>query len=364
MTATLTRLIERESIRDTAKLARRLHLAVPAEEVGPTLKPMTFDERSGNQLRPRTFAEMSGQPRLKALLKRLVDNSKATERPLDHMLLIGASGTGKTTIATVIANELGHDVYMLKCPVGQDVLEELATVAKDGDVVVLDECQLQVTGDRRGITAAADIEGFYHFMEDRRLMSEHGVIECPALTFIGCTTDGGVLPTAFIGRFPLQPHIDPYSETDMIQLADHNATALGLTITTHAARIFARACRGNPRIINQYLRNAASLSAGEVTGSDAIETVKDLNSCTLDGLTASMQGMLTFLLKSRREAKDGTVTYQASVNTIATALGFSRDAKNVALTVEPYLIERGLVQVAPQGRCLTDAGVARAEKLL
>lgn len=357
----LAQLVERDRAHETVRMARRLSV-VAEPQIGEQLRPLDFGDRSANELRPHSFDQMVGQGRLKRLLWRIVTAAKESGRPLDHMLLVGQSGTGKTTIAQIVAAELGRDVYMLKAPLGMDVFEELAQVASDGDVVIVDEIHMVVSGDRRGLTQAADPETFYHAMEDRRLMTSHGMVDFPAVTFIGATTDAGLLPEAFLGRFPLKPQLDPYTEQDMADLAARNARELGVEILPFAARVFAHAARGNPRQLNTYVRNATSLSAGAITGPDAIEVVKDLNSCTLDGLTMPMQAMLRCLLMSERKSA-GEVVYRASVNTIATVLGFSRDTKHVSLFVEPWLIAKGYVQVSAQGRELTPVGVKRARQL-
>jgi Holliday junction DNA helicase RuvB len=330
----------------------------------PTIKPVDFSARSGNELRPSSFAEMVGQAKLKPLLERVVGAALESGRPLDHMLLLGSAGTGKTTTAMIIAHELGRDVFMLKAPVGQEVLEELAKVAKDRDVVVIDEIHQQMSGDRRGVTQAADPEQFYSLLEDKRLATRTGMIEFPDVTFIGCTTDAGLLPEPFLARFPLQPRLDPYTVQDMTTLAEANARSLDVPIQEAAAKVFAEAARGTPRILNRYIRNARSLSANYITRSLAVEIVTELNGVTLDGLDRDHQNMLRFLLKSPRTNKaEGTVVYQASIGTIATAIGKSRDQKAVALYVEPYLIERGLVAVTHGGRQLTEAGIERARQL-
>lgn len=330
----------------------------------PVLHPLDFAARSANELRPETFEAMVGQERLKVLLARIVANTLASGAPLDHMLLVGSAGTGKTTFAQVIAHELGRDVYQLKAPVAQDVFEELARVCSDGDVVIVDEIHMQVSGDRRGVTQAADPETFFTVMEDQRLMSPSGMIEFPQVTFIGCTTDAGLLPEPFLARFPLAPQLDPYTDSDMLKLAVANALSLELRVTVEACAIFAKASRDIPRQVNTYVRNARALAAGAQTNEAlAIEIVEELNSTTLDGLTRDMQNMLKFLLRSRRESKDGTVSYQAGLNSIATACGKSRDSKAIALYVEPYLIERGYVGVTHGGRQLTDAGIERAREL-
>lgn len=331
----------------------------------PTLRPVDFDDQSGNELRPRRFAEMIGQAKLRPLLERLVESARATGRTLDHALLLGSAGTGKTTVSLILANELGRDIYALKAPVAQGTLEELAKVAKDGDVVFVDEIHMQMSGDRRGITQAADPENFYALLEDKRLSTTHGVVQFPDVTFIGATTDAGLLPEPFLARFPLQPRLDPYTVPEMAQLAEANAKALRLGITPEAALFFARASKRTPRIINRYLRNARSLGSDGIVieKAFAVEIITELNSTSLDGLDRDQQNMLRFLLKSRREDRKGNVIYQASIGSIATACGKSRDQKTIALYTEPYLIERGLVGIAHGGRTLTDKGIERARRL-
>lgn len=328
-----------------------------------TLKPLDFDARSANELRPATFSQMVGQERLKRLMRRIVDNCRANNRPLDHLMLAGQSGTGKTTLAQVAAHELGATVYQVKAPVSHGALAAMQQTCKDGDVVIVDEIHQQVSGDRRGVTQAADPEDFYHVMEDRRLPTEGGMLPFPRVTFIGCTTDEGLLPEAFLGRFPLRLTLDPYTTEDMATLAVANADALRVGITADGAARFGLASRRNPRQVNTYCRNAAALSGGMIDGAAAREVVEDLNGCTADGLTRDMQAMLRTLLRSRRVSAKGDVIYQASVNSIATALGHSRDTKAVALFVEPYLIQEGYAVVTHGGRQLTDRGVTRAMEL-
>ena len=201
-------------------------------------------------------------------------------------------------------------------------------------------------------------------MEDRQLATATGMLPFPAITIIGATTDAGLLPEPFLNRFPIQPRLERYSTKDMAQIVKANAEALGLTLDDGVAPMLGAASRGTPRIANNYVRNVKVLTPGTFVRVDvAREVIEVLNSTTLDGLTLDMQRMLTFLLSSRRENRAGDVVYQASVNTIATALGKSRDTKAIALYVEPWLIEQGWVQVTHGGRQLTEQGITRARAL-
>jgi Holliday junction DNA helicase RuvB len=339
---------------------------VPQADVRELPTPVDFDDRTSNPLRPRTFDEIIGQERAKRLLRRVVDAAKGRGNPLDHLLLVGPSGVGKSTFAHAIANELGVRVYQVEAPISHDTLLDLREVMRDGDVLFIDEVHQQAIMERRGRSSATQPEVLFGVMEDRTIVSGSGVLPFPAITLIGATTDEGMLPDAFVNRFPLRPVLDAYNEDELTQIARINGRVLGVHVNTDAARAFARASRGVPRQINNYVRNAAALTAGHVDLPLAEEVLHEFNRVTDDGLTVDMQRTLTFLFtrgkRVNRSTKD--VTYQASIGTIATAIGKSRDSKAVTLRVEPFLIERGYLQVGHGGRVLTPAGVKRAKELL
>lgn len=325
--------------------------------------PTPADDRTKNPMRPRSLAGVIGQEKAKALARAAIDRAKATGRPMDHMLLVAQSGTGKSTFSHVIANELGVDVYDVEAPISFDTLLSLRTVMQDGDVLKIEEIHQQGIGDRRGRAAATQPEVLYAVMEDRVLPTETGVLPFPAITVIGTTTDEGLLPDAFVNRFALKPRLVPYTEDDLILMAARNAHVLGLKIRRNAARIFARACRAVPREMNNLVKNAAIWATTDTIGRSEAEQVLEVNGIAHDGLTPDMQAMLTFMLTRCERVVRGEVRYQASVNAIATAIGKSRDSKAIALRVEPFLIERGLVQVASGGRVLTPAGELRAAEI-
>lgn len=346
-----------------ARLAEGRAEAPSASSV--VLKPINGDE-SSNELRPRLLDDMVGQAQLKPLLRRLLDTARETGRGMGHMLFVGASGTGKTTIATVMGNEIGTNVYSLKPPVDTATLMALADVAQDGDVVFIDEIHMQVSGDRRGLTQACDPEAFYLLLEDGILATPTGPRTFPAVTWIGSTTDVGLLPEPLSNRFPLQPRLADYTAEDLTEIAQRSADHLGVVLAPGAARLLAGASRGVPRQINNYLRAAVGLLGHDraVSVELAREVVEDLSSTTLDGLTSSMQTVLRFLVTNCRRESKGEITYSASVNTLATAAGHGRDTKAISLLVEPYLLQRGLLEVRPSGRTLTTAGVERARRLI
>jgi Holliday junction DNA helicase RuvB len=337
------------------------------EEATAAPAPVNTADRSYNPLRPSLLDDMIGQPKLRAMLRRIIGASKSSGRPMSHTLLVGASGTGKSTIANVIGNELGVQVFQVEAPVSHDTLLALRTVMRDGDVLFIDEVHQQAIAERRGKSSGTQPEVLFNVMEDRTLVSGTGVLPFPAITVIAATTDEGALPDAFVNRFPLRPVIEPYTEDELMTMAFGNAHALNLRIDLNAATAFAIACRGVPRILNNYIKNAADLSpTGMIDAPLADEVIADLNGTTPDGLTTDMQNALTFIYRNGRQENrtTGEVTYKASVASIATGIGKSRDQKAVQLRVEPFLIERGFLQVGHGGRRLTDRGIRRAQELL
>jgi Holliday junction DNA helicase RuvB len=243
------------------------------------------------------------------------------------------------------------------------MLLELREAMLDGDVLFIDEIHQQALAERRGKTADTQPEVLFSVMEDRTLVAGGSVIDFPAITVMGATTDEGLLPDAFVNRFPLRPQLDTYTEADLTRIAGMNARVLGVEITLEAAIKLARASRGVPRQVNNYVRNGASL-ATTIDAALADVVLGELNRVTEDGLTLDMQRTLTFLYTRGKRTTRRRTTYQASIGTIATAIGKSRDSKAVTLRVEPYLIEKGYLQVGHGGRMLTPAGVKRAKELL
>jgi Holliday junction DNA helicase RuvB len=324
------------------------------------------DERTKNPLRPEQLSDVVGQARAKALMERAIASSVERQRPLDHVLLVAPSGTGKSTFSHAIANGLHVDVFELEAPVSMDTLLELRTTMQHGDILKIEEIHQQGIMDRRGLSTATQPEVLYAVMEDRVIPTATGVLEYPRITVIGTTTDEGLLPDAFINRFPLRPRLERYSRRELRQIVLNNARTLDLRVTHAALAVFADASRGIPRQINNFVKNALVLTAlGELCNRAIALEVLDANGITEDGLIADMQAMLTFLYtRARQTNAAGEVTFQASVNTIATAIGKARDSKAIALRVEPYLIEKGYVQVGHGGRRLTDLGIVRAEQLL
>lgn len=328
-------------------------------------QPVGDDARTGNPLRPNSFETMVGQEPAKKMLARVVERAAEERVPLDHVLLVGPSGTGKSTFSHVLACELDVDVFEVEAPVSQETLLSLRTVMKDRDILRIEEVHQQAIMERRGKSAATEPEVLYNVLEDRTIVSGSGVLPFPAITVVGTTTDEGLLPEPFLNRFPLRPRLISYTEDQLTDLATANARELEMVPAPEAMRAFAKASRGVPRQINNYVKNARSILKGQYISLDvAYEVLFDLNGVTEDGLTPDQQAMLVFLYQHCKRANAaGETFYQGSVSTIATGIGKARDVRAITLRVEPYLISQGWLQVGHGGRRLTDEGVKRAQEL-
>ncbi len=226
-------------------------------------------------------------------------------------------------------------------------------------------CHQQAIRERRGKESISSPEVFLRFLEDFVLATSHGMIQFPRITVIGATTDPGMLPDPFIDRFPIQPHLMPYSEAELAKIALMNAERLGVHLDREAAAVFGRAAQV-PRYVNRFMTNAAALGDSDrITADFAREIITDANNMTLDGLTYPQQRILKYLYQhAKRENAKGETAHVASLPSIATGIGLPRDPKSIQLRHEPQLISRGYIQMSSAGRMLTDSGINRARELL
>lgn len=358
--------VERQQLEAREReLSKRLREArAGAQEEVP--QPVSAPERSQNRLRPSRLDDVIGQEEAVEMIGRMISSSIGRGEPMDHVLLTGPAGTGKTTFANVIANELGTRCFQLAAPVSLETLLQLAEVMHDGDVLFVDEIHQQAVMERRGKESATQPEVFLSLLEDFVVATKMGMVPFPQVTVVGATTDPGRLPDPFLDRFPIEPRLAPYSQRALEVMAESSSRALGLTLMPGVSEMFAQAARSTPRILNNYVRNAEALVGPDryVVEQIAEEVLFKLNGVTRDGLTRDMQAMILFMYeKCKRTMSSGEIRYQASINTIATAIGLSRDTKAIMLRVEPFLISKGFVQLGSSGRILTDAGIWRAREL-
>ena len=323
--------------------------APPVEQeriIGGERRPEDIDAA----LRPKTLDDFVGQKAARENLRVFIEAAKSRGDALDHVLFFGPPGLGKTTLAQIIARELGVGFRATSGPViaKSGDLAALLTNLEDGDVLFIDEIHR---------LAPAVEEILYPAMEDRALdlmigegPSARSVrIDLPKFTLVGATTRQGLITTPLRDRFGIPVRLTFYSVEELEQVVRRAARLLGLSLTEDGAKEIARRSRGTPRIAGRLLRRvrdfAQSGGAGEVDSkvADGALTRMEVDQLGLDAMDRRYLTMIADLYKG------GPV----GVETLAAGLSEPRDT--IEEVIEPFLIQLGLVARTARGRCLNGA---------
>jgi holliday junction DNA helicase RuvB len=306
------------------------------------------DEHFDRTARPRTLAEFVGQEKHKDNLRVYVSAARQRGEPLDHVLLCGPPGLGKTTLAHILANEMGVKLTLTSGPVVEHkgMLLGLLTKLERGDILFIDEIHR--------LNATVE-ESLYPAIEDFRIdvmMGEGAFSESVALplkpfTLVGATTRTGLLTKPLHERFGLTIRLDFYPLEDIERIILRSAGLLGIECSPKGARALAERSRGTPRVANRLLRRARDFA--EIDGSGRIdEAIVDYTCTRLEidrgGLDREDRRILMILI----EHYDGG---PVGVETIAAAMAEPRDT--IEDVYEPYLLQQGFLGRTPRGRIAT-----------
>lgn len=306
------------------------------------------DVRFERSLRPRTLDDYVGQTKHKDNLRVFVEAARRRGEPLDHLLLSGPPGLGKTTLAQILAHEMGVELHMTNGPVVEHkgALAGLLTKLGKNDILFIDEIHR--------LNPVVE-ESLYPAMEDFRIdvMTGDGAfassIQIPVqpFTLIGATTRTGLLTAPLHSRFGQIIRLDFYPVDDLARIVERSASLLGVEVAAGAATAIARRARGTPRVANRLLRRVRDFA--EVLGSGRIDEAIVQKSCDrLDIDSAGFDEMDRRLLRIIIEDYDGG---PVGVETLAAALGEPRDT--VEDVYEPYLLQQGFLGRTPRGRVAT-----------
>lgn len=310
-------------------------------------------------IRPKSLQEYVGQKQLKAQMQIFIDASKGRGEALDHTLLYGPPGLGKTTMAHIIATEMQAQLIQTAGP-GIDKVGDLAAILtglSKGDVLFIDEIH------RMNVAVE---ETLYAAMEDFKLDIIIGegstartiTIDLPAFTLVGATTRSGLLSAPLRDRFGISQRLEFYDQQDLMAIIKRSALILGVMIEDSACLEIAKRSRGTPRVANKLLKRVRDFHQVTASGSIGLETTCD----ALKLLRIDAYGL------DQLDRRFLDIIYQhfdggpVGLESLAASLGEERGT--IEEVVEPFLIQSGLLVRTPRGRMLTAKGQEAITKAL
>ncbi|MEI6895558.1 MAG: Holliday junction branch migration DNA helicase RuvB [Colwellia sp.] len=320
-------------------------------EADRLIEPIVLVEDEGvdRAIRPKMLKDYTGQKHVKKQMEIFIPAAKNRGEPLDHLLIFGPPGLGKTTLANIVANEMGVSIRTTSGPVLEKAgdLAALLTNLEENDILFIDEIH-------RLSPVVEEI--LYPAMEDYQLdiMIGEGPaarsikLDLPAFTLIGATTRAGALTSPLRDRFGIVQRLEFYNVADLSTIVTRSAHFLNLPIDEEGAFEIARRSRGTPRIANRLLRRVRDYADIKSHGSVNQETA----AAALDMLEVDNEGFDIMDRKLLHAIIDKFMGGPVGLDNVAAAIGEERET--IEDVLEPFLIQQGFLQRTPRGRIVTD----------
>lgn len=308
------------------------------------------DLEQDRSLRPRTLEEYCGQERVRANLKVLIEAAKSRNEPLDHVIFSGPPGLGKTTLAGIVANEMGAKLHTTSGPAIERAgdLAAILTNLEEGDVLFVDEIH-RLNHQIEEILYPAMEDFFLDIVIGKGPAARSIRIDVPRFTLVGATTRTGLLTGPLRDRFGISYRLDYYSPEELAYIVTRSASILGVMVDKQGALEIASRSRGTPRLANRLLKRvrdyATVKAAGDITWEVAAEALEffEIDALGLDWMDVKILRALCETFRGR----------PVGLTTVASAV--AEDPSTLEDVYEPYLLQRGLVVRTPQGRQATMA---------
>lgn len=323
----------------------------PAKSKDLEAKAIAFDKSFENNIRPKKLEEYIGQSGLKNTLKISIDAAKKRKKQLDHLLFYGPPGLGKTTLASVIANELETKIRITSAPAlerPRDIIGILMSL-KDGEILFIDEIH-RLNKITEEILYPA-MEDFYLDMTTGKTQTVKTLrVPLPRFTLIGATTKAGELSGPLRDRFGIIHRLQFYTKEELTKVVIRTAKILDIAIDEKGAKIIASRSRGTPRIANRLVKRVADFALvranGKIDEKVALDALEILN-IDAQGLDNTDRALMALII----EKYDGG---PVGLETLGAALG--EDSKTIEDVYEPFLLQQGFIQRTPRGRKVSPEG--------
>jgi len=321
---------------------------VTEERIQTPAALLAEDEDLDRSLRPRRLEEFVGQPALREQLTVSLEAASARGEALDHVLLAGPPGLGKTSLAQILAHELDVPFVQTAGP----ALERKGDIA--AFLTALEPRSVFFVDELHRLPRALE-ETFYPAMEDRKLPITVGqgagarvvTLDLPPFTLVGATTRSGLLTSPLRDRFGIQHRLEPYEVADLGEIVSRSAAILDVALDPAGAQAIARRSRGTPRVANRLLKRVRDYAEVRGTGTvtaEAADAALEMLGIDQAGLDALDRELLSAICTKFGGGPVG-------LSTLAVAVGEEQDT--IEDVYEPYLLQQGLIKRTPRGRCAT-----------